>query len=101
MLCTKKDIIIHPLTECLSKDIFKCGVTSCHTCNIFINDQSFKSNLTDEEYKTISCERLSYGSTNVIYGIHCVHCGLLYVDETGRPLRSGMNGHRSAITKEG
>ena len=62
-----KDIIIHPLTEYLSYDINQCGATSCHTCNIFINDQSFKSNLTGKEYKTISYDRLSRGSTNVIY----------------------------------
>ena len=74
-----KDIIIHPLTEYLSKDINQCGATSCHTCNIFINDQSFKSNLTSKEYKTISYDRLSCGSTIVIYGIHC---GLVYVGET-------------------
>ena len=55
-----------------------------------INDQSFKSNLTGREYKTISYDRLSCGSTNVIYGIHCVHCGLVYVGETGRSLRSRM-----------
>ena len=75
-------------------------MTSCHTCNIFVNNQSFKSNLTGKEYKTISYDRLSCGSTNVIYGIHCVHCGLVYVGETGRSLRSRMNGHRSAIKKE-
>ena len=72
-----KDIIIHPLTEYLSNDINQCGTTSCHTCNIFIDDQSFKSNLTDKEYKTISYDRLSCG-------IYCVHCGLVYVGETGR-----------------
>ena len=49
----------------------------------------------------ISYDRLSCGSTNVIYGIHCVHCGLVYVGETGRSLRSRMNGHRSAIKKGG
>ena len=96
-----KDIIIHPLTEYLSNDINQCGTTSCHTCNIFINDQSFKSNLTGREYKTISYDRLSCGSTNVICGIHCVHCGLVYVGETGRSLRSRINGHRSAIKKGG
>ena len=68
-----KDIIIHPLTEYLCNDINQCGATSCHTCNIFINDRSFKSNFTGREYKTISYDRLSCGSTNVIYGIHCVH----------------------------
>ena len=91
-----KDIIIYPLTEYLSNDINQCGATSCHTCKIFINDQSFESNLTGREYKTISYDRLSCGSTNVIYGIHCVHCGLVYAGETGRSLRSRMNGHRSS-----
>ena len=33
--------------------------------------------------------------------IHCIHCGLVYVGETGRSLRSRMNGHRSAIKKGG
>ena len=37
----------------------------------------------------------------VDYGIHCVHCGLVYVGETGRSLRSRMNGHRSAFKKGG
>ena len=54
-----------------------------------------------KEYKIISYDRLSCGSTNVIYGIHCVHCGLVYVGETGRSLRSRMNGHRSEIKKGG
>ena len=96
-----KHTIIHPLTEYLSNDINRCGVTSCHTCNIFINDESFKSNLTGKEYKTISYDRLSCSSTNVIYGIHCVHCGLVYVGETERSLRSRMHGHRSAVKKGG
>ena len=96
-----KDIIIHPLTEYLSNDINQCGTTSFHTCNIFIDDQSFKSNLTGKEYKTISYDRLSCGSTNVIYGIHCVHYGLVYLGETEKSLRSRMNGHRSAIKKGG
>ena len=54
-----ENIIMHPLTEYLSNNINQCGVTSCHTCNIFINDQLFKSNLTGKEYKTISYDRLS------------------------------------------
>ena len=57
--------------------------------------------MTGKEYKTISYDRLSCGSIIVIYGIHCVHCGLVYVGETGRSLRSRMNGHRSAIKKGG
>ena len=88
------------MTQYLSNNINQCRITSCYTCNIFINDQSFKSNLTGKKYKTISCDRLSCGSTNVIYGIHCVHCGLVYVGETERSLRLRMSGHRSAIKKE-
>ena len=34
-----------------------------------------------------------------IYEIHCRHCGLVNVGETGRSLRSRMIGHRSAIKK--
>ena len=82
-------------------DINQCWTTSCHTCNIFIDDQSFKSNLTGKEYRAITYDRLSCGSTNVICGIHCVHCGLVYVGETEKSLRSRRNGHRSAIKKRG
>ena len=72
---------VHPVTEYLSNDINQSGTTSCHTCIIFINDQYFKINLTGKQCKTISYDRLSCGSTNVSYGIHCVHCGLVYVSE--------------------
>ena len=65
-LVQTKAIIIHPLTKYLSNGINQCGVTSCHTCNIFINDQAYESNLTGKEYKTTSYERLSCGSTNVV-----------------------------------
>ena len=58
-----KDIIIDLLTECLSNDINQRGATLSRTCNIFVTDQSFTSNLTGKEYKTISYDRLSCGST--------------------------------------
>ena len=95
------DIIINPNEDPLNADINSCKTPSCHTCSIFINDQEFKSNLTGKKYKTVTYDRLSCGSTNVIYGIHCRHCGLVYVGETGRTLRSRMNGHRSAVKKGG
>ena len=59
-----------------------------------------KSNVTGKEYKTISYDTRSCGSTNVIYRVYCVHCGLVYVGETGRSLGSRMNGHRSAVKKK-
>ena len=97
-----KDLIIHPLTEYLSNDINQCGVTPCHKCNIFINDRSSISNLAGKEYKIISYDRISCGSTNVIRGIHCVYSGLIYGKSlTGKSLKSRTNGHRSAIKKGG
>ena len=95
------DIIITLFSEYLNIDIRPCGKKSCQTCNQFISNQSFKSNLTCKEYKTTTYDKLSCGSSNTIYGIHCIHCGLVYVGETGRSLRSRMNGHRSAIKKGG
>ena len=95
------DIIITPLSEYLINDISPCRKMSCQTCNQFISNQSFKSNLTGKEYKTTTYDKLSCGSSNIIYVIHCIHCGLVYVGEIGRSLRSRMNGHRSAIKKGG
>ena len=95
------DIIITPLSEYLNNDISPCGKKSCQTCNQFISNQSFKTNLTGKEYKTTTYDKLSCGSSNIIYGIHCIHCGLVCVGETGRSLRSRMNGHRPAIKKGG
>ena len=36
----------------------------------------------------------------VVYAIHCIPCGLI-VGETGRRLRSRINGHRAGIIKDG
>ena len=51
------DIIITPLSEYLNNDISPCGKKSCQTCNQFISNQSFKSNLTDKEYKTTTYDK--------------------------------------------
>ena len=74
-----KDMIADSFTIYFSNEINQCGETSCRSCNNFVCDQSFKSNSAGKEYKTISYYRLLCSSTNVIYGIHCVHCGLVYV----------------------
>ena len=92
---------MNPLDNHLNNDISPCGKETCLTCNIFIKDLSFTSNLTGKKYNTITYENLSCGSTNVIYGIHCVHCGLVYVGETGRSLRSRINRHRASVQNKG
>ena len=88
---------MNPLDNYLNNDITPCGKETCLTSNIFIKDQSFTSNLTGKKYNTITYENLLSGSTNVVYGIHCVHCGLVYVGETERSLRSRINGHGASI----
>ena len=82
------DIVIDPLSEYLNNDFNPYGKKTCQTCNQSISDHSFKSNLTGKEYKTATYDKFSFGSSNIIYGIHCIHCGLVYVGETGRSLRS-------------
>ena len=95
-LARTTDIVI---SEYLNNGISLCGKESCHRCNQFISDQSFKSNLTGTEYKTTTYDKLSCGSSNIICRIHCIHCGPVYVCETVRSLRPRMNGHRLAIKK--
>ena len=97
----RKDIIIYPIDKYFTNGINQCDERSCRTCNLFVSDQTFRSNLAGKEYKTITYDRLSCSSTAVIYGIHSVHCGLVYVTETGRSLRSRINGHKSATKKGG
>ena len=88
-----KHIFIQPLLNTWVMTSTSVAKKSCRTCNIFVSNQS---NLTCKEYNTISYDRLLCCSNDVIYGIHCIHCCLVHVDETGRSLRSRMNGHRSS-----
>ena len=95
------DIVIDPIPEYFNDNISPCDSNACLTCNSFISDQSFKSSLTGRIYKTQTYEQLTCGSSNVVCAIHCIRCGLMYVGETGRSLRSRINGHRAGIIKDG
>ena len=95
------DIAIDPIPEYFNNSISPCDSNACLTCNSFVSDQSFKSNLTGRIYKTQTYEQLTSGSSNIVYAIHCIRCGLMYVGETGRSLRSRINRHRAAIIKDG
>ena len=94
------DIVINPIPEYFNDNISPCDSNVCLTCNSFISDQSFKSNLSGRIYKTQTYEQLTCGSSNVVHAIHCIRCGLMYVSETGRSLRSRINGHREGIIKD-
>ena len=94
------DIVIDPIPEYFNDNISPCDSNACLTCNSFISDQSFKINLTGRIYKSQTYEQLTCGSSNVVYVIHCIRCGLMYVCETERSLRSRINGHRAGIIKD-
>ena len=66
------DIVIDPVPEYFNDNISPCDSNACLTCNSFISDQSFKSNLTGRIYKTQTYEQLTCGLSNVVYAIHCV-----------------------------
>ena len=94
------------LTDCLTStvsdtldSISKCGIKNCKTCSILITSSDFSSNLTGKRFTTKCLEPLNCTSRNLIYGIECSLCGLIYVGETGNNLRSRMNGHRSGVNR--
>ena len=57
------------------------------------NSPEFTSNLTGKTFYTKSFDPLDCSTKNVIYGIECTLCGLLYVGETRQTLRSRMSQH--------
>jgi len=62
--------------------ISKCRTNNTKTCNILITDAHFTSNLTNKNYFTRSYDDLNCKSANVVYGLECNLCGLVYVCET-------------------
>ena len=92
------------LSDCLTSSvsdsmacISKCGIKNCKTCSMLITSPEFSSNLTGKSFTTKCLEPLDCTSRNLIYGIECSLCGLIYVGETGNNIRSRMNGHRSGV----
>ena len=70
-----------------------CGGKRCQTCK-FIPQTNFIMNGTQ---KIMFNQKLDCNSTNVIYAIHCSHCGQRYVGETGRSVHDWFNGHKRDI----
>ena len=79
--------------------ISKCGIKNCKTYSILITSSDLSSNLTGKRFTTKCLEPLKCMSRNLIYGIECSLCGLIYVGETHNNLRSRMNGHRSGVNR--
>lgn len=82
-------------------EISKCGTRNCKTCSILITDSTFTSNLTNRSFNTNSFDNLSCSSSNLIYGIECSLCGIVYVGETKGQLNKRISGHRFQINHGG
>ncbi len=73
---------------------FPCGVAQCKACK-FIDSST-----------VISAPKSAYNiqhnftctSTHLIYCISCSRCGMLYIGETGRQLRTRFGEHRRAVS---
>ena len=55
---------------------------NCKTCDMLITCTCFTSSLTNKTYNTRSHDDLDCKSSNLVYGIECTLCGLIYVGET-------------------
>jgi hypothetical protein len=58
---------------------------------MLITSPEFTSNLTGKTYYTRSFEPLDCSTKNVIYGIECTLCGLLYVGTKNRTVCMMVN----------
>ena len=67
---------------------FPCGVAQCRTPPL-----SFRH----PNSLTISNTNFTCTSTNLIYCTSCSRCGMLYIEETGRLLRTRFGEHRRAV----
>ena len=73
---------------------FPCGVAQCKTCK-FIDSSTVISapKSTYNIQHNFTCT-----STHLIYCISCSRCGMLYIGETGRQLRTSFGEHRRAVS---
>ncbi len=73
---------------------FPCGVAQCKTCK-FIDSSTVISapKSTYNIQHNFTCT-----STHLIYCISCSRCGMLYIGETGRQLRTRFGEHRRAVS---
>ena len=81
--------------------ISKCGNKKCKTCDVLNTGSSFTSSLTKKSYCTRSFDDINCKSSNLIYGITCSHCGLIYVGETKGQLNKRISSHRFQIVHNG
>ena len=85
-----KDIFQHDYDQS-SCHISKCGNSRCKTCPILDTSGSFTSSLTNKSYCTQGFEDFNCKTSNLIYGIVCSLCGLIY--SISSPIRHTCSVH--------
>ena len=73
---------------------FPCGVAQCKTCKFIDSSAVISAPLLTYNIKN----NFTCTSTHLIYCISCSRCGMLYIGETGRQLRTRFGEHRRAVS---
>ena len=78
-----------------------CKDKRCKTCPTFIKSETFKSNITNQQFKVINHteEHLTCHSQNIIYLLTCLCCNIQYVGETVYPFHKRNNQHRTEMNE--
>lgn len=72
----------------------KCNSNQCNMCRFFSHEnQTVQSKQTKKTYNIIG--NMTCTNKNVIYLITCKRCQIMYIGETGRPIRDRLNDHIS------
>ena len=75
---------------------FPCGVSQYKTCKFIDSSTTISSPKFVYHIK----HHFTCTSSHLIYCISCSRCGMLYIGETGRSLRTRFGEHRHAVTSK-
>ena len=75
--------------------VLPCFHPRCLCCSAIQQDNTFFSTKTKNTHLITS--NMNCNTTNVIYLITCLKCGLQYVGQSGRKLKDRLNNHRSDV----
>ena len=77
----------------LSEGTFPCKRGNCKTCDYIDSTTTISAPKSNYKIKHL----FSCTSSHLIYCISCSRCGMLYIGETGRTLRTRFGEHRRAV----
>lgn len=91
----KKSVVHSCLPSSEVPGTYSCSKSRCITCQHVVNNTDINGPLGSYSItKSFTCT-----STNIIYGIICLKCGILYIGETGRQLKERIREHLRDVKK--